>query len=163
MSKPDMEYFAYLKRATSLDADKEADQESVTPAEEDELEFQDRIHYIINRIGHQISESQIPFAQREAIRKKKEREQAEIAEILQRRFIKKLTKGKSKEQIQKELTEFPHPVRTENAKWHITCYDKKTKRNIQKLMKKIKCKDYKLYSSIDECLAPFRINEKDES
>ncbi len=159
MSSPDQEYFAFLKKMTSPGRNKKRKERNDASPKENALESFYREQYIVNHIGHQISDDQIPFEPREAIRKKRKKEHAELSAHLEKKYVSFMvrhTKGKSREQIRKEFHDFLHPIRTDQAQWHITYYNDETKRRIIKLMKKIKCNNYQLYLGIDQCLAPFK-------
>lgn len=43
-----------------------------------------------------------------------------------------------------------------DAKWHISYYSDRDQERIELVMKKLGCRNYKLYSSINDCLEPFR-------
>ncbi len=47
--------------------------------------------------------------------------------------------------------------RNKNAEWHITYYSGEDKQRIKRALKEIHIKNYKLYSSIDECIAEYRV------
>lgn len=49
-----------------------------------------------------------------------------------------------------------HNKRTQNVKWHISYFSEEDKNQIEKVMKKVDCTDYKLYKGIDRCIAAFR-------
>lgn len=42
------------------------------------------------------------------------------------------------------------------AQWHISYHSERDKQHIENTMNKLGVKDYKLYNSIDECIASFR-------
>ena len=159
MSPPDQKYFAFLKRMTSPREKQKRKKRNDTSLKGNSWEPFIREQYIVNHIGHQISDDQIPFEQREAIRKKREKEQAEVSAFLEQKYVSymvKHTKEKNREQIRKEFQDSLHPIRTDQAKWHITYYKDEEKRRIIKFMKEIKCNNYQLYHGIDCCLAPFK-------
>lgn len=45
---------------------------------------------------------------------------------------------------------------SETVKWHISCYREEDKKQAEQTMKLIQNNNYSLYSSIDECIMPFR-------
>lgn len=49
-----------------------------------------------------------------------------------------------------------HDKRVQNAQWHISYFNDKDKEQIEKVMKRAGCSDYRLYSSIDECIESFK-------
>lgn len=49
-----------------------------------------------------------------------------------------------------------HDKRVQNARWHISYFNEKDKEQIEKVMKGTGCTDYRLYSSIDECIDSFK-------
>ena len=49
-------------------------------------------------------------------------------------------------------------ARTEDAIWHISYYSDRDKEWVEKLMKELGCKKFKMYPTIDECLEPFKIS-----
>ena len=52
-----------------------------------------------------------------------------------------------------------HDPRTADAKWHISCRSEESKIRMDEAMKKIGCKNYTLYRSIDECIASFAVEK----
>lgn len=48
-----------------------------------------------------------------------------------------------------------HDKRVQNAKWHISYFSDKDREQIEKVMNRAGCADYKLYQSIDECIEKF--------
>lgn len=49
-----------------------------------------------------------------------------------------------------------HDKRIQNAKWHISYFSDTDKEQIERVMRRVGCTDYKLYQSIDECIGTFR-------
>ena len=49
-----------------------------------------------------------------------------------------------------------HDKRIQNAKWHISYFSDTDKEQIERVMRRGGCTDYKLYQSIDECIGTFR-------
>lgn len=92
-------------------------------------------------------------------------EQAERNEQKDKEFLKMLrrayNKGKifSHERHIKENSDADIPqqlVKTSDVQWHISYYNDDDKIRIQDAMKKLNFRNYKLYPTIDECLAPYR-------
>ena len=50
-----------------------------------------------------------------------------------------------------------HTPRNENAEWHISYHSNDDKKQIEKVMQRSGCNNFKLYQSIDECIAEFKI------
>lgn len=49
-----------------------------------------------------------------------------------------------------------HDNRLQNAKWHISYFSDKDRDQIEKVMRKVGCKDYELHQGIDECIECFK-------
>ena len=48
--------------------------------------------------------------------------------------------------------------RTQDAKWYISCYSDRDKLWAETVMKEMGCKEYEIFSTIEDCLKPFQKN-----
>lgn len=164
MSPPDIEYFAFLMRSTQMnDGQAVADEDIPEVDEPEEPEaFYRRLQYTVNHVGYHMDEDSLDPEDRMAMQRAYEEEQAYRSSILQKDFLKMLTRGANKKKLQKELAEYTPPTRQENAQWHITYHGDKAEIWAKKVMEALNCDRFQLYSSIDECIAGFKqtANEK---
>lgn len=152
MGKPDIKYFQFLMRATTIMQDEKRKNKN-NQIETEELDaLHNRIQYIVNHIGYGVSIEEIDPEYIEAAREKYEEEQAHRNMEIQHEFFKMLRKAKRKSTYQAEEDGFEVPIRTEDAKWCISYFGEDSKRYIEKVMKELEYQNYKLYSNIDECL-----------
>lgn len=159
MSLPDISYFEFLARCTLANSATMADEDISNSTDEqiDSLEeFHNRLQYIINRVGYHVDESNIPQEYKEAIQRKYETEQYERSNMMQKWFLKRVTRGTSKRKLATEIERIDKPVRTEDAKWHISFYTEKDRAWKEKVMSEMCYKNYKLYPSIEECIESFK-------
>lgn len=82
----------------------------------------------------------------------------EFFKILRRSYKKSMRHlGKKRFEEDVEMIKEKLPVRTKDVQWHISYFHDDDKTRIDDAMKKLGCKNYTLYSTIDECLAPFAV------
>lgn len=155
MGISDIEYFAFLASATqAYDKEKPDDKES-----DENLcsidEFYNRLQFTINHVGYQIDYEDLDEEYIDAVARKYSKEQAERNQEFQKMFYKLI--GKKDRQDQNRLAQEIVP-RIDGATWHISFHSDEDKQWIETLLKELGCKEFKLYSSIDECLIPFEIS-----
>lgn len=156
MSMPDMEYFAFFMDATRVPKHSAADTEQ-GPEPESDPDTLDALHnrmqYAIRHGGYQIKDSEIEPEYRDAVMRQFAREQKERSDLLERDFFRMLQKKQKPDRGDQQSP--ANPERTEDARWHITCFKDKDRQWIEGIMKIWECENYVLYPSIDECLKPF--------
>ncbi len=144
LASVDIEYFLYLYNITS---EAHSLQKELQGEGKDSMgEFQLRVDYIVNTIGYGKNGDDLG---REAIKRQFNREQEIRNKQLENKFYKTL-KLKNEKHRDKGLSLVCQ--RQEGATWHLCCFTKKDKQRIATFMNEIGCKNYKLYSSIDECI-----------
>lgn len=151
MGLPDIEYFAFLAEATGLHDSEEYESKG---AHEETCSMDDlnmRLQYAINKSGYGFGDNLIEPEQKEAVEKRFRMEQGERHREMEKAFFKLFKK-------EKYCTDNPIKVkpRKEDATWHISYYSERDKRWEERVMAMLECKNVRLYSSIDECLASFR-------
>lgn len=150
MSPVDIEYFDFLMRATSISSGESSEE---TCEEEFEAldkmdELTHRMQYVIDEVGYhnRASESAVNSMERKLNKEQNARNE---------RFLKEFMKILGKPTTGIVDTESVNP-RVENAKWHISYYGDEDKRWKEIVMKELGCRNYEMYSSIDECIARWK-------
>lgn len=154
MGLPDMEYFAFLVNATRIHNSEEYEHKE---GNEDLLsmdELNNRLQYAVNRVGYNLGDENIEENQEEAVVRKFSQEQEVRNQEFQKTFIKSFARVKEQDIDDMVAKTLP---RTEDASWHISYYSERDKQWIDAFMKQLACKKVKLYPTIDECLAPFKV------
>jgi hypothetical protein len=114
-------------------------------------ELNNRFQYVIESVGYQNKNIEVEYA--EAMARKLVQEQNTRNAMYQKKFMKLFGRG-SEGQFKKETTKIK--PRTEDAQWHISFYSDRDKKWIEIVMRELGCRNFELYSSIDDCLAPFK-------
>ena len=155
MGLPDIEYFAFLADATRSHKLMQPDSENSKVDTQSINELHNRLQYAISHIGYNSADQNIQSEQKESVVRKYSQEQSSRNQEFQRMFIKLLGKVNEKDVDQSE-TKAIH--RKNDAAWHISFYSDKDRQWAETLMKELGCERVTLYSTIDECLAPFKIH-----
>lgn len=155
MGLPDIEYFAFLADATRSHKLIQPDSENSKVDSQSINELHNRLQYAISHIGYNLAGQNIQSEQKESVVRKYSQEQSSRNQEFQRMFIKLLGKVNDKDVDQSE-TKTVH--RKNDAAWHISFYSDKDRQWAETLMKELGCERVTLYSTIDECLAPFKIH-----
>lgn len=151
MGPADIEYFDFLIRSSQV-AGTDSDSKEYEKMDIDSLdELNNRLQYVIKSAGHNNMDVDDEYT--EAMTRKLIQEQEAGNAIYQREFLKTFGKVK-KEELKKEAAKIE--PRTEDAKWHISYYSDRDKLWIENVMRELGCRNFELYSSIDECLLPFK-------
>lgn len=149
MGLSDIEYFDFLVNATSVHRTESAQNESEFSEIADPVdELHNRLQYVINHVGYK-NDGDITKEQEDAMLRKLESEQDAVNAEVQRSLRKIIRK-----RIDEKEVEQPRIVNsTENAEWHISYYSERDRLWIEALMKELGCTNFKLYPSIEQCLA----------
>lgn len=143
----DVQYFDFLKHATSV-TDPNEDEHVEPEVEQNPLdELAARLEYTIQTVGYNREVTTELEGCREAIIRRQQQEQRVRNAHFEnsfRKLLKRFPRGNG-ERIQ--LTE-----RTEDAVWHISYYSAQDKKWIDAVMKMLGVKTFNLYPSIDDCL-----------
>lgn len=151
MGKVDMEYFDFLVRSTKISIDTES--EKMSEEDDSKCDFggiDDEfavIQYIVDTVGY----GREPTRESEdAMKRLRQIEQ----EIKIDEFSKLFFRIMNKHMAEGDETLEAKP-RTEDAKWHVAYYDKdlNDKRRKETALNELGCKNFELYSSIDDCIA----------
>lgn len=154
MSPPDIEYFIFLANATRMHADEETDEENWAGEDLDPLEeMQLRLEYAIQKGGYGAEEEEIESAFRDAVERQFTREMEERNQILENDFLKMMKKALKGN---KDAPRITPTARTQDAKWYISCYSDRDKLWAETVMKEMGCKEYEIFSTIEDCLKPFQ-------
>lgn len=161
LGEVDMEYFAFLKDASSIHEENEEEEEPDMDALDSLDELHNRIQYIIKRYGHDTTIDEPILPQEEAaIHRKFMLEQCERDMAIHKKFTKMMRKlakkggedfsiGSDADIASGRLVS---DARTEDARWHISYYSPADKKRAEQLMEKLGCKNYELFGSIDEAI-----------
>jgi hypothetical protein len=151
MGPADIDYFDFLMRSTKTvetnDIPHEDERINVNPTEE----LYNRLQYVVESTGHH--KITVGGEHAEAMKRKLMQEQNVRNDKYQKGFLKMFGKV-PKQELEKASAKIK--PRTEDAKWHISYYSDRDKEWIEIVMRELGCRSYKLYSSIDECLQPFK-------
>lgn len=154
MGVPDIEYFAFIADATRIHNLEKPNSIETNDDLSSINEINNRLQYVINHGRNRIDEKKIDAEQEEAVAKKYLQEQTARNQECQREFLK-LFGNVSDKDIEKISTKTA--LRVDDAIWHISYYSDRDRQWAETLMKELECKKIKLYPTIDECLAPFKI------
>lgn len=157
----DFEYFAFLKKITSLNREDEA-KEDFAYNELDSLdELNNRMQYAIKRYGHDHTIYEPISSEEEAsVQRKLFWEQQSRDKSLYRYFfklLKKTTRTPFKffhptSCVSSDIKDFVHKSRTEDAMWHISYHSSEDKERASRLMGTLECNNYDLFPSINEAI-----------
>ena len=155
MSPPDIEYFIFLANATRVHTDEKANEkrreEILDPLEEMQL----RLEYAIQKGGYGAEEEEIESAFRDAVERQFSREMEERSQILEKDFLQMMRKALKGNE---DALGIAPTDRTQDAKWYISCYSDRDKLWAETVMKEMGCKEYEIFSTIEDCLKPFQKN-----
>lgn len=171
----DLEYFSFLKKATSGEmSDENAAADAVPKEERDPLEeLHHRIQYIIKTYGNDptitdpVTKEEKDAVRRKFLREQQERDEAitaEFGEMLlgtrkNRRNKAGLIRKKSEKRKEGEVTDSASQGRIRDARWHISYYSDADQERAEHLMKSMGCTDYELFGSIDEAVGRIGVGE----
>lgn len=155
MGMPDIEYFAFLADATRAHSPKESDdkkdKESSSPIDD----LHNRLQFAINHTGYRVDYQDLDPQQIEAVNSQYLQEQATRNQDFQKMFTKVLSQRKDKTPDKCVKKNIP---RVDDATWHVSYHTDQDKQWAETLLKELGCKKVKLYPTIGECLAPFKIH-----
>lgn len=156
MSPPDIEYFAFLMRATAKNAvgQRKDKQDNIVVDETDEL--MKHLQYTIDHVGYGLAEDVIQPEYVQAARRKYEIEQATRSQAMERDFMRMLTRGIRRKKLANALSNYVPPVRKADAKWHISYHGEQSKKQAETVMAALNCNNYQLYPTIDACVERFK-------
>ncbi|MEG2383865.1 MAG: AbiH family protein [Oscillospiraceae bacterium] len=157
MGTQDLEYFEFLSDATRLDdpANKKSCDEKVLDSNNTIEELDLRLQYSINRFGYSNDEASIDPDQTAAVQRRFALEQEARIRVFDKMFFKQFKKSR-----QRTARKIAEPIefipRDKDAMWHISYYSELDKFQAENAMQMFGYGSYKLYPTIDECLASFR-------
>ena len=71
--------------------------------------------------------------------------------IRKMKFLKMMKKALKSN---KDAPRITPTARTQDAKWYISCYSDRDKLWVETVMKEMGCKEYEIFSTIEDCLKP---------
>ncbi len=151
MGLSDIGYFKFLVNATRVHEEKSTvdnGEYSETINSMDELHM--RLQYAIKYAGYRLEDELIASENKAAVARKFDLEQSARDEEFQKEFFRMIRKGhKKKENIESVVVK----PRMKDAMWHISYYSEQDKIWSEKLMTELGCKNFRLYSSIEQCMS----------
>lgn len=148
MGPADVDYFDFFIRSTQMGGTAEEVEEAEEREKEPLDDLHNRLQFVIQSVGYGNDDVDDEYV--DAAERKLQQEQAARNEMFEKAFMKMIGK-KLKKGAATEIK-----PRTEDAKWHISYYSDRDKTWIETVMKELGCRNFELYSSIDECLVPFK-------
>ena len=158
LGQADYEYFRFLKSAASLQSEYEKEAKINLKRYNPDDDLQLRMNYAQKKYGGDFTIIE-PVTKKEkfAVLKKLLFEQSKIDEYIIKDYVRALNKNSPQKIKLKDLQPAPEKLlvnqnRKQDAKWHISCFTKEDEDKAAELMKKIHCKNYELYKSIDDAI-----------
>lgn len=160
LGSADFEYFRYLKSTTSLKNEYKDELKINLKKYNPDNDLQLRINYAIKKYGNDPSiKEKITQKEKSAILKKFLFEQSQVDEEIISENLKAINialglKPNKNKKSKLQINFFKNNNRTQDTKWHISCFSQKDIENAKLLMSKIHCNNYELHNSIDETIKP---------
>ena len=160
MRPPDLDYYHFLNRATSVQApSKERETIEDLPEIGSSEEFYLRLSYVIERYGYGTKDRVEDPRMAAVVERRLALEQMERNRRMEKRFFKALgirprRMGRMPEHEEQEPAKPER--RTEDALWHLSYFKDDDRQCKEEMLKRIGCKNYELFPSIDDCLKKFR-------